>query len=58
MGQAYKLSQAVGAAALPIHGRDEAAKAFYLAEGDFLESLLEPMHLILSMKETCRRVTG
>ncbi|PVU84429.1 N-acetyltransferase (plasmid) [Cellulomonas sp. WB94] len=58
MEQAFKLSQGVGAAALLIHCRDDAAKAFYLANGDFLESPVEPTHLILSMKEIRRRVAG
>jgi GNAT superfamily N-acetyltransferase len=58
MEQAFKLSQGVGAAALLIHCRDDAAKAFYLANGDFLESPVEPSHLILSMKEIRRRVAG
>jgi GNAT superfamily N-acetyltransferase len=50
MEQAFKASQGVGAAALLIHCRDDAAKAFYLAIGDFLESPVEPTHLILSMR--------
>lgn len=58
MERSFKLSQGVGAAALLIHCRDDTAKAFYLANGELLESPLEPMHLILSLKEIRRRVTG
>jgi len=58
MEQSFKLSQGVGAAALLIHCRDEAAKGFYLANGNFLESPLESMHLFLSMKEIRRRISS
>ena len=57
MEQSFKLSHAVGAAAMLIHCRDEAAKEFYLAHGNFLQSPLEPVHLLLSMKEIRRRVS-
>ncbi|HEY8721970.1 GNAT family N-acetyltransferase [Pengzhenrongella sp.] len=56
--RSFKLSQGVGAAALLIHCRDEVAKDFYLANGNFLQSPVEPMHLLLSMKEIRRRVGG
>ena len=49
--RAYRLSEQVGAAALLIHCRDEAARAFYLRNGDFLASPGDPMHLMLSMKQ-------
>lgn len=53
---AYTASQSVGAAALLIHCRDEAARAFYLANGDFLESPVDAMHLVLPMREIARRL--
>ena len=56
MEQSFGLSQQVGAAALLIHCRDESAREFYLANGNFLASPVEPMHLILPMKEIQRRV--
>lgn len=57
MEQSYRLSEQVGAAALLIHCRDESAREFYLANGDFLSSPLEPMHLLLPMKEIRRRLS-
>lgn len=54
---AYHASQSVGAAALLIHCRDDAARDFYLANGDFLASPVETMHLILPMSEIARRLT-
>ncbi len=44
------ISESVGAAAVLVHARDEAAKAFYLAHGDFLESPLESLQLMAPMK--------
>lgn len=44
--RALQLSDAVGAAAVLVHARDDAAKRFYEANGNFLESpvdLLQPM---------------
>lgn len=55
--RSYRLSEVVGAAALLVHCRDEAARAFYLANGDFLASPADPMHLLLPMKQA-RRVPG
>ena len=52
-----RMSLPVGAAALLVHCRDEAARAFYLANGDFLASPADPMHLLLPMKQA-RRVLG
>jgi len=54
--QAYHASQSVAAAALLIHCRDDVARAFYEANGDFVQSPIEPLHLMLSMKEISRRV--
>lgn len=57
MEQAFMLSEQVGAAALLIHCRDAVARDFYLANGDFVASPVEEMHLILSMKEIRQRVS-
>lgn len=48
--RAVTASEAFGAACLLIHARDESAKEFYLRHGDFLQSPVEEMHLILPMK--------
>ena len=53
---AYRGSRGIGSAALLIHCRDESARAFYLRNGDFLASPVEPMHLLLPMKEIERRL--
>ena len=50
----YMLSREVGAAALVVHCRDEQARAFYLANGDFLPSPANALHLLLSMKQLSR----
>ena len=47
----YMLSREVGAAALIVHCRDEQARSFYLANGDFLPSPANNLHLLLSMKQ-------
>ena len=44
----------MGAAALIVHCRDEQARAFYLANGDFLPSPANALHLLLSMKQLSR----
>lgn len=54
--QAVRVSEAVGAAALVVHTPDASARAFYLANGDFVQSPVEPMHLMLSMAEVRRRL--
>ena len=54
--QAYHASKSVAAAALLIHCRDDTARDFYLANGNFLASPVEPTHLMLSMKEIGRRL--
>lgn len=53
---AYRGSQIIGAAALLIHCRDDSAQDFYLRNGDFVASPVEPMHLLLPMKEISRRL--
>ena len=56
--RSYRLSEVVGAAALLVHCRDEAARAFYRANGDFLASPADPMHLLLPMKQVRRMLNG
>lgn len=50
IARAISASEAIGAACLLIHARDEAAKTFYLKNADLLQSPVEEMHLILPMK--------
>lgn len=50
ISRSISASQAIGAACLLIHARDEAARSFYLKQADLLESPVEPLHLILPMK--------
>jgi GNAT superfamily N-acetyltransferase len=50
----FQLSRQVGAAALLIHCLDSSSRAFYLANGDFLQSPVEPLHLMLPMKDLRR----
>ncbi|MDR0626997.1 MAG: GNAT family N-acetyltransferase [Bifidobacteriaceae bacterium] len=52
----FRLSHEAGVAALLIHCRDDNARAFYLANGEFQPSPLYPLHLVLSMKEIARRI--
>lgn len=55
---AYRASESVAAAALLIHCRDDVASAFYLANGDFVASPVDPLHLFLPMREIARRLTS
>jgi GNAT superfamily N-acetyltransferase len=48
--RSVELSDSLGAAAVLIHCRDEAARDFYLSQGEFLPSPVEPMHLMIPMK--------
>lgn len=48
--KAVQLSESVGAAAFLVHCRDDTARQFYLAHGDFLQSPSEPLHLFAPMK--------
>lgn len=43
--RALVLSRSIGAAAVLVHCRDENAKAFYLNNGDFLQSPIDDLHL-------------
>lgn len=55
--RAVSLSDVVGAAAVLVHARDQVAKDFYLHNGDFLESPLDPLQLFVPMK-VLRRIYG
>lgn len=44
------LSEALGAAALLIHARDEVARDFYLHNGDFVASPVDELQLLVPMK--------
>lgn len=48
--RSFHISGSIGAAAVLIHCRDENAKSFYLHHGDFLQSPVEDMHLMIPMK--------
>lgn len=52
--RAVRLSDSIGAVAVLVHCRDEQAKAFYLRHGDFLQSPVDDLHLMVPMK-TLRR---
>lgn len=45
------LADSVGAAAVLVHARDQAARDFYLANGDFLESPIDDLQLFIPMKD-------
>ena len=47
--RAVMLSESVGAAAVLVHARDDRARDFYMANGNFLESPVEPLHLLAPM---------
>lgn len=51
------LSESVGAAAVLIHARDEAAHAFYLANGNFVGSPIDDLQLLAPMKELRRALS-
>ncbi|MFT3796959.1 GNAT family N-acetyltransferase [Microbacterium sp.] len=48
--RSFHISGSIGAAAVLIHCRDENAKIFYLHHGDFLQSPVEELHLMIPMK--------
>lgn len=50
------LSESIGAAAVLVHCRDAAAKRFYLHLGDFQESPVDDLHLMVPMKALRRYV--
>jgi GNAT superfamily N-acetyltransferase len=45
------VAEEVGVRALLVHAKDESAKEFYLAFGEFEESPTDPMHLFLLIKD-------
>lgn len=51
-----QLSGSIGAAAILVHCRDEAAKALYLHNGDFLPSPVDELHLMIPIKALRRYV--
>ena len=54
--RSVSLSESIGAAAVLVHCRDEEAKAFYLRNGDFLQSPVEELHLLVPVKALKRYV--
>ncbi len=48
------LADSVGIRALLVHARDDAARQFYLAQAEFLESPSDPLHLLLPVKDIVR----
>ena len=51
------LADAVGIRTLLVHARDDAARQFYLAQAEFLESPSDPLHLLLPVKDIVRAHT-
>jgi GNAT superfamily N-acetyltransferase len=54
--RSFGLSESIGAAAVLVHCRDEAARDFYMRNGDFLQSPVEELHLMVPMKALKRYV--
>ena len=50
ISRAITASESIAAACLLIHAHDDAAKAFYLKNADFLESPVNELHLVLPIK--------
>lgn len=50
LGRCSLLSESVGAAAVLIHARDENARSFYMANGNFVAWPLDDLQLMVSMK--------
>ncbi|MGH3973328.1 MAG: hypothetical protein ACRDS9_08380 [Pseudonocardiaceae bacterium] len=48
------LADAVGIRALLVHARDDAARQYYLAQVEFLESPSDHLHLLLPVKDIDR----
>lgn len=48
------LADSVGIRALLVHARDDAARRFYLAQAEFLESPSDPLHPLLPMQDIAR----
>lgn len=54
--RSVQLSRSIGAAAALVHCRDEQAKAFYLGNGDFLQSPVEELHLMVPISALGRYI--
>lgn len=54
--RSVQLSRGIGAAAVLVHCRDDAAKEFYLRNGDFLQSPVDDLHLMVPIKALERYV--
>ncbi|MCA0144819.1 GNAT family N-acetyltransferase [Blastococcus sp. LR1] len=52
--RALFISESVGARLFLVHARDESAHAFYMRHGDFLESPVEQLHLMVPMAELAK----
>jgi GNAT superfamily N-acetyltransferase len=52
------LSASLGAKAVLVHARDQAAMDFYLANGDFIQSPVEPLHLFAPMEAILKHFGG
>lgn len=50
------LADSVGIRALLVHSRDDAARQFYLAQAEFLESPTDPLHLLLPVKDIVQSI--
>ncbi len=48
------VADSVGIRALLVHSRDDAARQFYLAQAEFLESPSDALHLLLPVKDIVR----
>jgi GNAT superfamily N-acetyltransferase len=51
------LADVVDLRALPVHARDDAARQFYLAHAEFLDSPTDPLHLLLPVHDIMRSLS-
>lgn len=54
MKRTVGLADSVGIRALLVHASDDAARQFYLAQAEFLQSPSDPLHLLLPVKDIMR----
>ena len=54
--RAVRLSESIGAAAVLVHCRDDSAKSFNLHHGNFLQSPVDDLHLLVPIKALRRYV--
>lgn len=54
--RSVRLSDSIGAVGVLVHCRDEEAKASYLCNGDFLQSPVDDLHLMASIRDLKRYV--